>query len=157
MAVQSHALVPSDQPVTLIAKLTGRAEVDPTGPRKGRGRAKLVITANAVPTKVEANGTIIVPAQGRICWQISVQRVGKAIAAQIYEGVARINGRVAVNLATTSRQGLPSPYYHARGCTLANSDVVKMILAHPGQYYVNVKTGKYLFGAVRGQLRRISP
>lgn len=116
----------AQQDRSLDATLTGKAEV-PKGDPDGRGTAE-----------VKINGT-------RVCWEISVSRIGKPLAAHIHRGKAGKAGPVVVPFGAA---------FKAKGCTRTTAATAKAILAAPGGFYVNVHNAKYPAGAVRGQLRR---
>jgi hypothetical protein len=125
LAVPAFALG-APQKDSLHATLTGKAET-PKGDPDGRGTAE-----------VKVSGT-------QVCWEISVSKIGKPLAAHIHKGKAGIAGPVVVPLGAA---------FKAKGCTRTTSANARAILAAPGSFYVNVHTAKYAAGAVRGQLRR---
>jgi hypothetical protein len=110
---------------SLHATLTGKAE-SPKGDPDGRGTAEIKI-----------NGR-------RVCWELSVSKIGKPQAAHIHKGRAGVAGPVVVPLGAT---------YKAEGCMQTTAAIARAIASNPGAYYVNVHTAKYAAGAVRGQLR----
>lgn len=112
--------------------LTGAAEVPPGDP-DGSGTAFIELNHG----------------QGQVCWTIQVADITlPATAAHIHEAPAGVAGGVVVPLSPPNATGFAS------GCTSANQDLIKDIIQHPDEYYVNVHTTDYLAGAVRGQLSK---
>jgi hypothetical protein len=112
---------------TLNATLLGKSEVPKAG--NGRGSARLTLDAN----------------KGRICFRITLRRVGTAVAGHIHKGGKKSAGPVFVPL-------FAKPSKHPRGCVSAKKSAIRAIRRHPSRYYVNVHTAKYPAGAARGQL-----
>ena len=120
--------------MTLMARLSGAAEVPGPGDPDGTGMA--TVTANA---------------DDEICFELNVSNITlPAAAAHIHEGAADVAGPVVVTLAAPDANG------KARGCVEAEEALIEDIFAHPANYYVNVHTSDYPAGAVRGQLAMAS-
>ena len=121
---------------TFTANLTGEAEVNAAGvPNQGDldGSGNATITINY--------------GQGSVCWQIRVEGITlPATAAHIHVGPAGVAGPVVVPLSGPSAKGFSS------GCTSASRDLLKAIIEHPEEYYVNVHNADFPAGALRGQL-----
>jgi hypothetical protein len=116
---------------TLRASMKGGATEKPDpGDPNGTGTAR--ITTNA--------------AKGRVCYRISLKRVGTVGAGHIHTGKAGTAGDIAVLLFKT-------PTKRPRGCVKAKKSLIRKIERNPSRYYVNVHTAKFPGGAVRGQLR----
>lgn len=136
VSVLAMGLVPAvavgsgDSATTLKATLTGSAEVPTPGAPNGTGLARLTL-----------NGTT-----GRVCWTFSalMNLGGAPNSAHIHKGKSGKAGNVVVPLGAT---------YRRQGCTMASTQLVQQILAHPGRYYVNVHNAAYREGAARGQLK----
>jgi hypothetical protein len=112
---------------TLHATLSGSAEV----PAAGNGSGSATITLR--------------PAQGRICFRITLKHVGTAMAGHIHRGGPGTAGPIVVPLFT-------QPTRKPKGCAAAKKSVIRAIQRHPRRYYVNVHTARYPAGAARGQL-----
>jgi len=138
----------------LESDLTGRAEVGAdsrlAGDPNGRGEAYVFgIDGDAVT----------------LCYVLTADKIdptfvaGQTGMAHIHRGAEGTNGPVVANLAfpvggdaadclTEGEAGK----FPRIGMVGEPSSIVADILAHPAQYYVNVHTGEYPNGAIRGQL-----
>jgi hypothetical protein len=114
----------------LRAHLTGRHEI-PNGDPNGLGHAEIRTH----------------PTHGNICFRLRVWNIQlPATAAHIHYGTKDENGPVVVTLSGPHRLG------RATGCRHVGGALVKDIENHPWRYYVNVHTGQFPDGAIRGQL-----
>lgn len=84
--------------------------------------------------------------QGQLCYQLAARNLSAAAAAHIHRGASTAAGPVVVPLQTPDAAGTSS------GCAPVARTLVAAILADPASYYVNVHTGEFPAGAVRGQL-----
>jgi hypothetical protein len=84
--------------------------------------------------------------QGQLCYQLAATNLPAAVAAHVHSGAAGASGNVVVPLKTPNAAGKSS------GCAAASRTLVAAILAAPASYYVNVHTGEFPAGAIRGQL-----
>jgi hypothetical protein len=116
----------------LSAKFTGAAEVPGPGDSDGGGKVTLR------PDE----------AKGEICFQISVSKIAAATAAHIHEAVAGQAGPPVVTLTPLKPKG------SSKGCVTADRELIKRIWETPANFYVNVHTGDFPDGAVRGQLSK---
>ena len=112
----------------LTATLSGAAET-PAGDPAGSGKAKITFDI----------------AEGLVCWSVTVKGTATPVAAHIHKAAAGTAGPVVVPLGTPTKGG-------TKGCTATGRALIKDIIANPSQYYVNVHTGAFPAGAVRGQL-----
>lgn len=120
------------------AQLAGGNEVSSTG------------KADAGDTDGNGAASISIdPEAGKLCFALVVNNIDAPVAAHIHQGTAGRNGPVVVTLQAPST-GDPGS---ASGC-VHNVDraLLQLIHAHPWAYYVNVHSGVYPDGAVRGQL-----
>ena len=119
-------------------ELTGAEEVDPVtgavgvGDPDGSGTA--TITLN--------------PGQEEVCFELTVADIDTPIGAHIHEGAAGTNGPVVVGLEPLPPTGDSS----SSGCVSLERQEIIEILRDPSNYYVNVHTGLFPGGAIRGQL-----
>lgn len=111
------------------ASMDGRQEV-PRGDRDGRASARITTDS----------------ARGRVCYRISLSRVGSVSAGHIHRAERGKAGPVVVEFfAKQTRQ--------PRGCARGVSkSTIRRIERNPEQFYVNVHNKRYPKGAVRGQL-----
>ena len=109
----------------LTATLTGAAEVGGGDP-DGMGMAELTIN----------------PGQGVICYDISATNIGPVTGVHIHEAPVGVSGPVVRALSFGS------------DCVVVSRELAQDILMNPADYYVNVHTGMFPNGAVRGQLSR---
>lgn len=137
MTVLSMALwteIATAQSNRLRATLTGENEVEAEGDPDGEGTARIRLR----------------PRARRVCWALTWQNIGDPQAAHIHRGNKSENGPVVVNLFLETQQGS-----EASGCEGGVARrLIRRIKNHPRNFYVNVHTGDYPNGAIRGQLHR---
>jgi hypothetical protein len=112
----------------LTATLSGAAET-PAGDPAGSGTAKITFDVS----------------EGLVCWSVIVKGTATPVAAHIHKAAAGAAGPVVVPIGTPAKGA-------TKGCAAAGRALIKDIIANPSQYYVNVHTGAFPAGAVRGQL-----
>jgi hypothetical protein len=115
---------------TLHATLSGAKEAPTKGDPNGRGSARITLQAG----------------RGRVCYRISLRKVGVVSQGHIHAGRAGVAGNVVVPLFNAATR-------KPRGCVgnVAKA-TIRAIARHPGRYYVNVHNTAYPNGAARGQL-----
>jgi len=123
MTTPAGATVPQRE-----SRLTGATEAPRPGDPNGRGEFSWSL-----------DGT-------RLCYLLSVTRIGTAAAAHIHRGRAGVAGPVKVELSA------PTPA--SAECVDVAAGLAEKLRKTPGRYYVNVHNAAYPGGAVRGQLRR---
>jgi hypothetical protein len=123
----------------LFADLNGRNELDAKTLQPGAGDPDGFGSAS-----VTINGT-------SLCFGITVGNLDTPVMAHIHKGRKFENGPVVVPL-TPPTAGNPGA---SSGCVTVDATLAADILAHPKAYYVNVHTGAFQAGAVRGQLKRL--
>lgn len=111
--------------------LTGAAEVPGPGDPDGSGQISLTIN----------------PGLERVCYDVHVENVDPVIAGHIHVGTADVAGDIVVDL-------MPSIDASGNGskCVHGDRSTLVAIMANPAGYYVNLHTGPFPAGAVRGQL-----
>ena len=116
-------------------ELSGAAEVPGPGDPDGTGTATLRLS----------------PEKGEVCFVITVANIAlPATGAHIHVGTVKEAGPVVVALTPPDESGASA------GCvTDVDSALIRNIIRHPRQYYVNVHTTDFPDGAVRGQLGRV--
>jgi hypothetical protein len=112
--------------------LSGAAEVPGPGDPDGSGFAVVFVD----------------PGVGQVCAHIEVTAIQlPATAAHIHEGAAGVSGDIVVTLPTPGADGV------ADSCVGGlDAMLLQDIHDNPADYYVNVHTGEFPAGAVRGQL-----
>jgi hypothetical protein len=117
-----------------------------------RGGRPISTTLAPVPTNTVGGGTFVARSnsgQGRICWSLTVTGLSDVTAAHIHY----LNGPLATQIAVPL--ALPTPFTgSATGCATVLRALVKQILVHPENFYVNVHTTTYPGGAISGTLAK---
>jgi hypothetical protein len=115
------------------------------------GRPISTTLAPVAPNTV-GSGTFVARSnigQGRICWSLTVTGLTDVTAAHIHY----LNGPLATQIAVPLT--LPTPFTgSATGCATVLRALVKQILVHPENFYVNVHTTTYPGGAISGTLAK---
>jgi CHRD domain len=125
------ALTPTTGGKKLTTSLTGAAEVPGPGDPDGTGTATLRLRKG----------------QGEICFMLVVSNITlPALAAHIHRGAVGVAGPVVVPLTAPDADG------SVEGCVSVVRALVKDIMKHSSEYYVNVHTTDFPAGAIRGQL-----
>ena len=118
----------------LEANLSGAQETAPGGDTNGTGTAKLRLNRE----------------RERVCFTIRVRNIDDVVAAHIHRGGRGVAGSIEVDLIPGPRSGT-----RFSGCTEdVSKGLIRQILRRPRRFYVNVHTGDFPGGAVRGQLRK---
>jgi hypothetical protein len=118
----------------LEAGLSGANEM-PTADPDGSGTAKLSLNV----------------AKKKVCFTIKVRNIGGVVAAHIHKGGKNV---ASGNIVLPFFNG-PKPGTKFHGCVKnVKKKLIRAILKHPRGYYVNVHTGDFPAGAIRGQLHK---
>ncbi|MDQ3326807.1 MAG: CHRD domain-containing protein [Actinomycetota bacterium] len=88
------------------------------------------------------------PGQRKLCYALNWRDIGAVVAAHVHDAAAGTNGPIVIPLALDGRTGIST------GCTTAERDLLVDIIKDPTGYYVNLHTGAFPTGAIRGQLAR---
>ncbi len=114
-----------------------------------RGGRPISAALTPVPPNTLGSGTFVGRSnigQGRICWKLTVNDLADVTAAHIH----RVSDSSIVVPLT-----LPDPFTGtATGCENAPRALVKQILMHPENFYVNVHTVTFPSGAIAGTLHK---
>jgi hypothetical protein len=135
---------PKSCPQTLLSANGGGVEID----TKLMGIAEQPDLGDA-----DGLGTAVIrlrQGQGRVCFKLDAQNIATPTAAHIHKGGPEESGPAIVPLTTPAASG------SGTGCVNASRVVVKDILANKAGYYVNIHTGEFPNGAVRGQLAPVA-
>jgi hypothetical protein len=107
--------------------------------------------ANEKPTpgdpKASGMATVTVK-DAQVCYEIQTKDLAQPIMAHIHRGGPSEAGPVALALTPPDANG------RSAGCASADAALAKDLVAHPGDYYVNVHTAAFKAGAIRGQLTK---
>ncbi len=116
---------------SLTSSMSGRKEVPKRGDANGRGTARITTDM----------------ARQRICFRITLKRVGTVNAGHIHPGKRGVANPPVVALFSKATR-------RPRGC-VRNVDraMIRRIQRNPGKFYVNVHNKRHPDGAVRGQLK----
>jgi hypothetical protein len=145
-ALKAHLAHPGD----IVDPAGGVCPSQPLTARRG-GRPMSTTLAPVAPNTVGA-GSFVARSnigQGRICWSLTVTGLSDVTAAHIHY----LNGPLATQIAVPL--ALPTPFTgSATGCATVLRALVKQILVHPENFYVNVHTTTYPGGAISGTLAK---
>jgi hypothetical protein len=119
----------------LFAVMSGKKEVSPegdkgAGDRDGRGSFSATFDGN------------------ELCYGLTVKNIATPVAAHIHRGSPRVAGPIVLPL-TQPATGDPGA---SSDCVDVPSALARAIRKNPSKFYVNVHTGDFPGGAVRGQL-----
>lgn len=131
-----YAGTPPEKP-PLFAQLLGGNEVSGAG------------IANSGDQDGFGSATVIIKGTNTLCYALLVNNIATPTGAHIHKGRAGQNGGIVVSL-TDPAQGNPGTFSDC--VTNVDSALVKDIRNNPSGYYINVHTGKFPSGALRGQL-----
>ena len=113
--------------------LTGAAEAPGPGDPDGSGQARLMVSID----------------QKLICYEITVSNIAlPATGAHIHKAPAGSPGPVVVPLTPPDASGF------SQGCIAVERQLIRDILVHPRDYYVNVHNAEFPAGALRAQLKK---
>ena len=112
------------------ATLDASEEVPNPGPAGARGGATIVLD----------------DAANTVCYQLTYEGITKPTMAHIHTGAKGVAGPVAVNLDIAKNGD--------KACVPADPTVLASIRDDPAGHYVNIHTGDYPKGAMRGQLAK---
>ena len=121
----------------LFAVLSGGNEVSPGG------------QANAGDPDGYGAATVIVRGRHRLCYAVVVDRIDTPTAMHIHEASAGSNGGVVIPLMAP---GSGNPGEMSDCIEVADSTLLSRLRVSTANFYVNVHTGQFPDGAVRGQL-----
>ena len=117
----------------LVASLSGATEVPGPGDDNGAGLFEARVN----------------PGTERICYTLSAGNIDNATAAHIHSGAAGVAGGVVLTLDTPDGDDDDS-----EDCQDIDRGLAQALIQDPDAYYVNVHTGTFPQGAIRGQLSK---
>jgi len=121
--------------MVLNVSMTGIQEVPGPGDADGNGTAEIRVTAS----------------DGQVCWDLYSRGIDAATAAHIHRGAAGTAGPPVATLTAPDAAG------RSQGCAPVDAMVAREMALRSHEYYLNVHTGAYPAGAIRGQLRGSRP
>ena len=128
--------VRGERSTALFAYMNGKKEVDADGKKNAGDRNGLGAFSAVVDS-------------GQLCFGITVRDIDAPVAAHIHRGGPNVQGPVVVPL-TQPADGDPGA---SSDCVDVADPLAADMLKRPNRYYVNVHTGPFPNGAVRGQLK----
>lgn len=130
----STTAVPQAAEISLVAEMSGKAEVPGPGVTDGTGLAEIRVTG------------------GELCYKLNATMGETPTAAHIHQGAPDASGGVVVNLNPTFTKGESA--FVAESCITPDAAALTPIGENPAGYYVNVHTAEHPNGAMRGQLAK---
>lgn len=139
-----------------LAALIGLLAVGPAVAAETTLTAALVGGSAEVPDAGDPDGTgsatiTIDPATNEVCWDLTTTNIADVVVSHIHVGAAGAAGPVVVNLDVDGFSGTST------GCVTDAVADLEAILTTPAGFYVNVHTGDFPAGAIRGQLVAAAP
>jgi hypothetical protein len=127
------------------------------GDNENNGGRKLTATLSGsaeVPGPGDANGSGLFearvnPGTERICYTLSAGNIDSATAAHIHSGAAGVAGDPVLTLDTPDGDDDDS-----EDCQDIDRGLAQALIQDPQKYYVNIHTGPFPSGAIRGQLSK---
>lgn len=141
LAVESGLTLPPGELESIFAALSGGNEVP------GPGDVDAMASVTLIRTSVD----------GLLCftWDVDAGFSDNPVAAHVHEAAAGVAGPILLALPAPS--GPAGERIYERGCAPdLDQALIDEIFADPASFYVNVHTGDYPDGAVRGQLSAVA-
>ena len=123
---------PGNDGAKVVAALTGTAEVPGPGDADGAGLFEALVN----------------PETERICYTITAGNIAAATSAHIHSGAEGEAGDVVLTLDTPDGDDDDS-----EDCQDIDSGLAQSLIRDPSAYYVQIHTGDFPGGALRGQLK----
>ena len=133
--------------------LVGPAIAQGDNERNGGRKISTTLTGAAeVPGPGDPNGAGLFegrvnPGNGRICYSLSAGMIGDATAAHIHMGASGVAGDPVLTLDRPDGDDEDS-----EECQDIDRSLAQALIRDPAAYYVNIHTGDFPNGAIRGQL-----
>jgi hypothetical protein len=138
-----------------VLALAGTAAAQGDNERNGGRKLTATLTGEAeVPGPGDANGAGLFearvnPGTERICYTLTAGNIDPATAAHIHSGAAGVAGDPVLTLDTPDGDDDDS-----EDCQDIDRGLAQALIQNPGDYYVNVHSGPFPQGAIRGQLSK---
>jgi len=150
-----RTLLKSSLALVGAAALAAPAIAEGDNPRNGGRKIAATLTGAAeVPAPGDPNGAGLFearvnPGTARICYTLAASSIDQATEAHIHRGGPAEAGDVVLTLDTPDRDDDDS-----EECQDIDRGLAQALIRHPENYYVNVHTGAFEDGAIRGQLMK---
>jgi hypothetical protein len=138
-----------------VLAFAGAAVAEGDNPRNGGRKITATLTGGAeVPGPGDPNGgglfeARVNPGTERICYTLTASNIDAATAAHIHIGGPGEAGDPVLTLDTPDGDDDDS-----EDCQDIDRGLAQAIVRDPGKYYVNIHTGPFPQGAIRGQLSK---
>jgi hypothetical protein len=148
-----HSIIKSGLVAAGVLAVAGTAVAQGDNPNNGGRKLTATLSgANEVPGPGDDNGAGLFearlnPGTERICYTLSAGNIDSATAAHIHIGAAGEAGDPVLTLDTPDGDDDDS-----EDCQDIDRGLAQAIIRNPDGYYVNIHTGPFPGGAIRGQL-----
>ena len=145
-----RTLTPGSLMAAGLLSLAATAAAQGDNPRNHGSKIMATLTPPAGSTSDGAGlfEALVNPQTERICYTLTAGNIDKATVAQIQASNAGEIGDPVLTLDTPDGDDDDS-----EDCQDIDAGLAQALLAHPENYYVNVRTGAHPRGAIRGQLK----
>ena len=149
-----RTIITSGLAVAGVLALAGTAAAQGDNENNGGHKLTASLTAAATPAQGDENAAglfeaLVNPETERICYTLAAGNIDKATVAQIHLGAAGETGDPVLTLDTPDGDDDDS-----EDCQDIDRDLAQSLIQNPESFYVNVHTGPFPNGAIRGQLRK---
>jgi hypothetical protein len=136
-----------------VLALAGAAAAQGDNENNGGHKLTASLTGAATPAAGDDNAAglfeaLVNPETERICYTLAAGNIDKATVAQIHLGAAGETGDPVLTLDTPDGDDDDS-----EDCQDIDAGLAQAMIANPQNYYVDIRTGAFPGGAVRGQLK----
>jgi CHRD domain len=131
----------------LAALMLGAAFAAPLSAISPKVTLTAVLAGSNEPAGGDADGTgsfsaMVDADNGDFCYALKADKIAAATMAHVHSGAAGANGPPVATIALTDDN-----------CMAIEPDVLRAMVAHPENYYVNIHNAEFPAGAIRGQLQ----
>jgi hypothetical protein len=148
-----RTIITSGLMVAGVLALAGAAAAQGDNENNGGHKLTASLTGAATPAAGDDNAAglfeaLVNPETERICYTLAAGNIDKATVAQIHLGAAGETGDPVLTLDTPDGDDDDS-----EDCQDIDAGLAQAMIANPQNYYVDIRTGAFPGGAVRGQLK----
>jgi hypothetical protein len=150
-----RTLLKSSLALAGVLAIAGAAAAQGDNPNNGGRKISATLTGGAeVPGPGDPNGAGLFearvnPGTERICYTLTASNIDAATAAHIHSGGPGVAGSPVLTLDTPDGDDDDS-----EDCQDIDRGLAQALIQNTGDYYVNVHTGPFPQGAIRGQLMK---